>query len=70
MKQITITKKIHPNSFELEILRKANMCDIINLSECEFACSEAQEIIISHPRTKSILSKDIKEQIAFKFKGE
>ncbi len=70
MKHLTITERIDHNSVGLQVLRNATICDIINLEECEFMCSEAQDLIMNHPRTRVILSADLKEQIAYKLKGE
>ncbi len=81
MKPIVINKHIHPDSFEMNILRDvvSNLHDgetstcKLDLSMCKMAHSyalELIELIAFFARTRVILSADLKEQIAYKLKGE
>lgn len=63
MKGLVITKRIDANTTELQLLKNSNICDRIDLSRCNFSCSDALEIIKDKPRTRVILSDEIKELI-------
>jgi len=63
MKTITITKRIDKNSKQLEMLKGSKMCDLINLKDCYFVCSEGIEILKNRYRSRLILSDEVKELI-------